>query len=139
MLAGENGQPVGADFVGYVPVTSDAVSTHYAAVNRLIPQHDRSRIVADDLDVDATLHQLPRRQPRALKQGAGFVGKHGDFLTRLLGCIDDPQGRAVVSRGQAAGVAVGDDLAAIAQECRAVRANLTTNLAVFLKEAVRGL
>ena len=55
------------------------------------------------------LLQLPGGQPGALEQRPGLVGEDAEAPALLGGGEDDGQGRAVVGRRQAAGVAVRQD------------------------------
>jgi hypothetical protein len=56
-----------------------------------------------------------------------------DSLPRLASGPDDPQSRAITSRGQRPGVAVGEDRAAIGNEDLSLSSNFTISLQVFLK------
>ena len=87
------------------------------------PHHLRGHVVADQGDRDAAALQLPGREPGALEQRPGLVGEDAERDALLVGGEDDRQGRAVIGRGQAAGVAVGQDALAGLDQLRAVAAD----------------
>src|SRR5207244_1932539 len=86
-----------------VAVARDPVGAHHHASDAAATQERRRRDVGQQRDRDAVLQELPRRQPRALQPRAGLVREDGALLSRFEGGPDDPQGRAVTGRRQAAG------------------------------------
>ena len=77
--------------------------------------------------------QLPSRQAGALQQRAGFVGDRRKLLALLGSREEDGQRGAVVGRGQAAGIAMGEHALAVGEQlARRARPIARHMVAVFL-------
>ncbi len=96
-----------------------------------LAHHGRGHAVADQGYVNAPLFQLPRGQPRALQQRAGFAGIDVQGLARFGRREEDGQCRAVVGGGQSTGVAVGQNALPVAEQRGAVAADRAAHLPVF--------
>ena len=103
----QDGQAVGADLVGHVPVGRDAVGAHDHLLHRPPGHEVGGHAVRDQGAGDPRPQQLPGRQARPLQEGAGLV--HVDVQGRPpgVGGAQGGQGRPVVDAGQGPGVAVG--------------------------------
>jgi len=110
---GQQGHAVGADLVGRVAVGRDAVGADDDLVHQAFSHQQRAGVVAGHGHVHAVPGKLVGGQARALKEGPGLVGHHGNPLARLLAGVDHAERRAVASGGQRARVAVGHDPVAV--------------------------
>ena len=91
-------------------------------------------VVGDEGGGDVVLLQFPDGEARALQERAGFVGEDVDALAGFDGRADDAEGGAVAGGGERAGVAVGEDGAAIGHERRAVAADSAIDGDIFLTD-----
>ncbi len=76
MLTGQNGDRVSADFVGRIPIGSDAVRPHHHMGYLSPAQIESGHAVGNDFYRNAVTLQLPSRQPGPLEQGARLVGQN---------------------------------------------------------------
>ncbi len=86
---------------------------------------------------DAVAHELPGREPRALKVGPGLAGDDGNALADLAGAANDAERRAVSRGRQRARVAVREYRALVRQQPGAVTAELTVGGDVFVVDRLR--
>ena len=80
--------------------------------------------------------QFPSGEPGALQQRPRFVGIHVQPLARLLGGEEHGQRRAIIGRGQSAGVAMREHALAVGEQPGAVAADGAADLPVFLDDRV---
>ena len=116
VLAGEDGDGVGADLVGGVAVGGDAVRADDDGLDAALAHEVGGHVVAEDGGGDVVLHELPGGEAGALEEGAGLVGEDVDLVAALDGGADDAEGGAVAAGGEGAGVAVGEDGAFLREE-----------------------
>ena len=95
-------------------------------------------VVGDDLVGDALLGQFPGGQGRTLAARAGFVAEDVKAFALRLGGIDGRGGGADIHERQPAGVAVGEDAHAVANQLGAVPADGLAVLDVFVGELLGG-
>ena len=136
MGPGQQGDAVGADLVGRVAVGGDPVGADDDQLDLALLHHLGGHVVADQGDGDAPPLQLPGGQPGPLEQRPGLVGEDVERLALLVGGEDHGQGRAVVGRGQAAGVAVGQDPLPRREQLGAVAADRAAHGPVLLGDRV---
>ncbi len=106
MGPGQEGHPIGADFIGHVPVGRDAVGAHHDGIDASLLHNLGRHVVADQGHRDTRLHELPGGQACALQQRSRFVGVHCDLCAGLMRHVERRQGGSKLRRGQAAGVTV---------------------------------
>ena len=82
VLAGEDGEAVGADLVGGVAVGGDAVCADDDGVDAALLHEVGGHVVAEDGGGDGVLHELPGGEAGALEVGSGFVGEDVDSSGR---------------------------------------------------------
>ncbi len=105
----EEGDSVGADLVGGVAVGGDAVGSDDDCVDAAFAHDLGGHVVADEGDGDAAAGEFPGGEASTLEEGTGFVGVDMDGAALVVGGEEDSECGSVVGRGQAAGVAVGED------------------------------
>ena len=131
VLFGQHRDRVGSNFVGDIAVGGDAISSHNDGIDLSLP-HDRPcHIVRDERGGNMIFHQLPRCQTRALQERPSLVSKHLKLLPRINGSANYAQRRAVTTRRQCAGVAMGQDAAAGGKQYSAVLAHRFIGSDVF--------
>src|SRR4029077_11141329 len=81
----EYGDRVGADLVGHVAITGDAVGAYDHAADASRLHEVAGHIVGDQGGGDAVLLQLPNGEARALQKRAGLIGVDIDLLAALAG------------------------------------------------------
>ena len=133
---GEQGHAVGADLVGGVAVGGDPIGADDDRLDLAFLHDLGGHVVADQGDRDAAVLQFPGGEPGTLEQRPGLVGEDVDRLALLVGREDHGERRAVVGRGQAAGVAVGQDAVARRQQLGAVAADGPAHGAVLVGDRV---
>ena len=111
VLFGQNGDRVGADFVGHVAVGGDAVGADYDGSDFALLHHGSGHVVGDYGRGNAVFHQLPGGQARALQEGTRLVGVDVNLLALFDGGADHAERGAVAGGGQRSGVAVGEHAA----------------------------
>ncbi len=133
----QDGQAVGADLVGHVPVGRDAVCSHDHLLHRPPGHKVGGHAVRDQGAGDPRPQQLPGRQARPLQEGPGLV--HVDVQGRPpgVGGAQGGQGRPVVHAGQGAGVAVGQHPVPRTKQRRPVLPDPAAALLVLLGDPQR--
>ena len=106
MRFGEDSDIVSADFVRRVAVRRNSVRTDDNALDFTLFHHLRRHVIANERHIDASLHQLPRCQARALQEGTRLIGEDADILPRLVRAEHNSQRRAVIGCRQAASIAM---------------------------------
>src|SRR5690348_10833494 len=99
VFAGENGDSVGADFVGGVAVASDAVGSDDYCANSAGLHKVTYHIVRDELERDAFFAELPGGEARSLQIGTSFRYKNFELATGFDGDADYSERRADATRG----------------------------------------
>ncbi len=108
MVASDNGQIIGADFVCRVPVMGDAVSTDNDHID-FVARHKISRHrVAHQGARNLVLVQFPHGELGALVAWAGLVNIHMYFFALFESATNDTNGGAPSANSQRSGVAVRD-------------------------------
>ena len=100
---------VRADLVGDVPIRSDPIGADDDEVHVALAHERTGHALGDHGRRHLIAQELPRREPRALQERAGLVGKHLDDLPLLGRGADHAERRAVAGRGERAGIAVRED------------------------------
>ncbi len=104
----EDGEGVGADFVGGVAVGSDAVGSGDDEVDFLLGHEEAGHAVGDEGGVDAGLGKFPGGEACALEEGSGFVDVGVEGGVVLVGGEHECECGAELGGGEASGVAVGE-------------------------------
>src|SRR6185437_17147155 len=91
VLAGEDSDVVGADFVGHVAIGRDAVGSDDDGLNFSFAHETGGHVVADDGGGNVVGHQFPGGEARALEEGACLVGIDVDLLALFDGGADDAE------------------------------------------------
>ena len=86
---------------------------------------------------NSVLLQFPHRQPRALQERPGLIGKHIDLLARLHRRANHAQRRPIPGRRQRSGVAVRQHRLAVRHQRRAVPADGPVDGDVFEADLLR--
>ncbi len=136
MGTGQQGHAVGADLVGRVAIGRDPVGSDDDFLDLAFPHHLRGHVVADQGDRDSTPLQLPGGQPGSLKKRPCFVGEDAQVLSLLMGREYHGERCAIVRRGQAAGVAVGQDAFTRLDQASTMAADGAAHGAVLLGDRV---
>ena len=134
MGARGDGHAVRADLVCRVAVRRDPVRSNHDRVDFALRHDVCGGVVADQRDVDAGLHQLPRGKPRALQEWARFVGKNPNRLPLLLRHVDRRKRGAVLGGREAAGVAVRENREPVLQERRPVAADRAAHCGILVAD-----
>ena len=120
MRIGQERDGVGADLVGDIAVGGDAVGADDDHVDVAAAHQRTGHAFGDDRGRDVFTHELPRRQPRALQERTGLVGKHPRHLA-LFGSRPNHAERGAIARcGEGAGVAVRQDARVLRHQRRAM-------------------
>src|ERR1019366_4835201 len=132
MPRGENGLGVGADFIGYFAgATERAVAANDDQINFPALHQMPGGVVGDDLMRNFLLREFPRGERRALRTRSGLTAEDLKFLALRLRGIQRRGGAAHVHKREPAGVAVGENTHAVANQLRAMPANGFTVAHVF--------
>ena len=83
VLFGEDGYAVGADLVGDVSVSGDAVCADDDGLDAALAHEGGGHVVAEDGGGDVVLHELPCGETGALEEGTGLVGEDVDLVAAL--------------------------------------------------------
>jgi len=70
---GKGCDAVCADFVGRVTIGRDAIGARDYGLDAALAHDLGCDRIADQRAIDATLHELPHREPGALQQRTGFI------------------------------------------------------------------
>ena len=109
IVAGEDGDAEGSDFVGDIAIGGDAIGADDDGGDFLLGHDGGGHVIADDGDGDVVGVEFVRGDACALEEGAGFIGIDVELETALPRAdIDRGEGGAVLNGGQATGVAVGE-------------------------------
>src|SRR5690625_239811 len=131
MVAGQHGQAIGADLVGRISVGGDAVGADDDPVH-LSPGHQLGGGAVDaEGEGDALSLQLPGGQPRPLPPGPGFADVDVGQSALAMGFANYPQGGAGAAGGQGAGIAMGVQPLARAQQSGPVAADGETMVGIL--------
>ena len=95
-------------------------------------------VVGDDAVGDALLGEFPGGEGGALAAGAGFVAPDLEFAPGGVGGVEGGGGAADIDEGEPAGVAMGEDGHAVADEPGAVFAELAAMADVLVGEFLGG-
>src|SRR5271157_1360971 len=123
VFLGQDGNLIGADFIGGVAIRGDAVRTSDNGADFAGFQEVADHVVRDQGEGNAAAVKFPGSEPRALQIGAGLRNQNVQFVTLLESDADDPQRGANSSGGQGARVALRHDLAFLGHEFRAETAD----------------
>ena len=134
VMAGQHGDPIGADLVRGVAVGGDAVGAGDHEVDLAARHHRRRRHVGDQPVGDALAVALPRGEPRSLHDRPGLVHPHQRDLALRVGRADDAERGAVTRGGERARVAVREDARARGHQRRAVGAERAVSRHVLLED-----
>jgi hypothetical protein len=105
---------VGADLVGHVAATRNAVGAHDHEIDVALLHELAARIVGDERVGHAVLAELPGRE-KALVAGTGFIDPDVQRCALLERHVDRRERRAVVDGGKPARVAVREHVHGTAQ------------------------
>ena len=138
---------IGADLVGHVAGVGRAVGAGDDQVDQAVLHEMAAHVVGDDRVRHAVLAQFPGGEAGALVARPRLVHPDVDGDAPVVGGVDGRGGRAVVDKGQPAGVAVGqhvDRLAALApadllDERHAVLADAPAELGILVGDDLRRL
>ena len=119
----QDGHTGGADLVARVAVGSYPVTADKHCVDPSVFHHLGSHIVTDDRGIHAVGIQFEGREARALQQRPGLVAEHSEVHALFPSEVDRRQSRAVLRRGQLAGIAMGQDAVPILDQRQAVFAD----------------
>src|SRR5579884_2505325 len=109
VFASENGDLIGADFVGGVAVGGDAIRAGDDGADFAGFQEVSDHVVRDEREGNAAAVELPGGEARALKIGARFRNEDVQLLALLDGNLDDAESGADAAGGEGAGVALSHD------------------------------
>ena len=136
---GEHGFRVGADLVGdFAGAAERAVAADDHHIDLAALHQVTGGVVGDDLVRDPLLRQFPGGQRAALATRPGLIAEHMEFFSLRLRGIHRGRGGADIDERQPAGVAMRQDLHAVADELRAVPADLFAMADVLVREFLRG-
>ncbi len=140
MAPRQHGLGIGADLVGDVPgATENAVRSDDDEIDLAALHEMAGRVVGDDMVGDALLAEFPRSEGGSLGTWAGFVAVDVEFPSGGLGGVERRRGGADIDEGQPAGIAVGENVHAFADEGKAVFTNLPAMTDILLGEGFGGL
>ena len=111
VFPGEDGDLVGADLVGGVAVSGDAVRAGDDRADFYGLQEVSNHIIGDKREGDAAFVQFPGGEARALEVGPSFGDEDVEFFALFKGNTDDAEGGADAASGERASVALGHDVA----------------------------
>ena len=137
MLLREHGDAIRADLVRDVTVGRDAIGADHDQVHMAKAHHRRRHVVGDHGRIDTVLHQLPRREPRALKERTRFIRKDRNLLSLLRRSSDHTESRAIARGRQRTCVAVREDFRLVGHKRRAIYAHRLAAANVLVVDRVR--
>ena len=103
-----NGDAIGADLVGHVPIGGNAVRAHNHAADAAGFQEMAGHTVCDESGGDMILLQFPHGEARTLEERTRFIGEYVDFLALLDRGADHAKGGAVARGGERSGIAMSE-------------------------------
>ena len=83
VLFGQHSNGVGANFVGDITVSSNAISAQTIKLDLAFASLSRRHVVRDDRGRDAVFHQFPCGQTRTLQEWSCLVGVDVNLLVSL--------------------------------------------------------
>ena len=133
----QNGQRIGADFIGRVSVGRDAVGADNDLADFSLT-HQRSRhVVANQRGGNFFLLHFPGGKPCPLQNRTRFIHIHMQLLSFVHGRAEHTQRSAVAGRRQRARVAVREDMVPVGEKRRAAAAHLPVDGNVLGADALR--
>lgn len=128
----EEGDCVGADFVGDITVGGDSIGADQDELYFSFAHDLCDHVVADKGDVDACLVEFPCCEPCALEKGACFVREDAEGFASIVGSVHDGECSAEICRCESASVAVREDAVSVVYQFCAVFSHLAAySLVVF--------
>ena len=97
---------VGADLVGCVAATGDAVRACDDEIHQAVLHEMTAGVVGDDRMRHAVLGEFPGGEARALVAGTRFIDPDVHRDAGVVRRVDRRRGRAVIDEGEPAGVAM---------------------------------
>lgn len=115
-MVGEDGEHVGADFVGGIAVGGDAVGSGDDEVDFSGAHKGCGGTIGDALEGDVVVEEFVGGEAQALLAGSGFAGVDVFDYALLMGGADDAEGGSVTGGGEGACVADSEDGGALGNE-----------------------
>lgn len=131
MVVGQNGEHIGADFVGRVSICGDAVGPGDDEVDFPGSEKAGGGGIGDGVEGDAVFEEFPGGELEALLAGAGFAGVDVLDLALGMGGADDAKSSTVTRSSEGASVADGQDGRAFGDEGCTVVADFEVHGEVF--------
>ena len=116
VFLGEDGEGVGANLVGGIAVSGNAVCAGDDAIDIAGLHHHAGGGVDNEGRWDAQLLELPGGETGSLKKGPGLGVEDAVAFAVFPAGANDADGGAESRSGEGAGVAVGEDCAVLGQQ-----------------------